>query len=103
MTEPRRGRLSAAIDWAFRDRRTGAITVAQRPNLPLWLFIVLYALAWATASLGPVAVWLRAGAGLAAAWWAVDEILRGVNPWRRFLGAVTLVGLIALSARQLAS
>jgi hypothetical protein len=25
-------------------------------------------------------------------WWAVDEIVRGVNPWRRFLGAAVLVG-----------
>jgi hypothetical protein len=22
----------------------------------------------------------------ALAWWAVDEIMRGVNPWRRLLG-----------------
>jgi hypothetical protein len=28
-----------------------------------------------------------AGAGLAAlTWWAVDEVIRGVNPWRRVLG-----------------
>jgi hypothetical protein len=26
-------------------------------------------------------------------WWAVDEIIRGVNPWRRFLGAAGLVVL----------
>ena len=23
-------------------------------------------------------------------WWAADEVLRGVNPWRRFLGAGVL-------------
>jgi hypothetical protein len=39
--------------------------------------------------------------GVAAlAWWAVDEVLRGVNPWRRFLGLAgcvfALAGLIAL-------
>ena len=91
------GRLAAAMDWAFRNRRTGAITIAQPPNLPLWLFLALSVLAWATAALGSVATWLRAGASLALAWWAIDELLRGVNPWRRFLGASVLIGLIVLS------
>jgi hypothetical protein len=29
-------------------------------------------------------------AGVALAVWAVDEIVRGVNPWRRILGAAVL-------------
>jgi hypothetical protein len=27
-------------------------------------------------------------------WWAGDEILRGVNPWRRLLGGAVLVAVI---------
>jgi hypothetical protein len=27
-------------------------------------------------------------------WWAVDELIRGVNPWRRFLGGAVLAGQI---------
>ena len=34
---PDRGR--SAVDWLFRDRETGEITVAQFPELPLWIFL----------------------------------------------------------------
>ncbi|MDP4023843.1 hypothetical protein Q8W71_14505 [Methylobacterium sp. NEAU 140] len=98
---PGRGPLAAARDWAFRDRRTGAITVAQWPNPPLWLFLGLSGLAWAgealaPAALGPAIPWIRGAAALALVWWAGDEILRGVNPWRRALGAAVLLGYAAL-------
>jgi len=33
---------------------------------------------------------VRAIAALALGWWAADEIGRGVNPWRRLLGAAGL-------------
>lgn len=97
MTDPSTDRLRRAIDWAFRDRTTGEIIIAQRPNPPLWLFLALTALAWLADALvaSPSAVvgWLRTAAHLALAWWAVDEILRGVNPWRRFLGVAALLWL----------
>jgi hypothetical protein len=32
---------------------------------------------------------------VALAIWAVDEIVRGVNPFRRLLGGVVLAGLVA--------
>jgi hypothetical protein len=32
-------------------------------------------------------------------WWAVDEIVRGVNPWRRILGAVVLAFVVVLAVR----
>ena len=31
--------------------------------------------------------------------WAGDEIIRGVNPWRRIVGAIVLVGLAVSSLR----
>ena len=83
--------MRAAVDWLFRDRRTGRIVVAQFPNLPLVLYLVFGA-----ARL----VWPAAGvvATVALLWWAGDEILRGVNPFRRMLGGVvaaaTLAGLL---------
>ncbi|WP_232628594.1 hypothetical protein [Methylobacterium sp. Leaf118] len=87
------------IDWFFRDRRTGAIVIGQWPNAPLWIFA---AASLAEVVLGAVAPglppWLFAGLRLAAlgalAYWAVDEMLRGVNPWRRVLGAAVLIGLV---------
>ena len=89
--------LRRAVDWTFRDRRTGAFVIGQWPNLPLWLFLGLAATRWILAPQGAPGLWLRIGAGAALAWWAADEILRGVNPWRRLLGAAALVWL-AMSA-----
>jgi hypothetical protein len=37
---------------------------------------------------------LRVVATVALSWWAVDEIVRGVNPWRRLLGTVVFAGLV---------
>jgi hypothetical protein len=76
----------ATVDWWFRDRTTGAIVVAQFPNLPLWIFAasaVVGGFAADGSRANDVAGWIGTG-GLA--WWALDEVLRGVNPWRRVLG-----------------
>jgi hypothetical protein len=83
------------VDWVLRDRRTGRIVIAQWPNAALVVWLVASAAralldlgdGWRTA--------LRVVATLALGWWAVDEIGRGVNPWRRALGTVVLAGLIA--------
>ncbi|MCJ2070750.1 hypothetical protein MKK75_18465 [Methylobacterium sp. J-030] len=96
MEQGRIGAFARVVDWLFRNRSTGDLTVAQWPNLPLWLFGGLSLCAWAAQDRQPLAQWLSAGADLALAWWALDELLRGVNPWRRFLGGGTLLGLIAL-------
>jgi hypothetical protein len=90
------GTVRRAVDWMFRDRTTGAITVAQWPNLPLWLFGGLSVAAWTIRGSKTLEAWLSVGADLALAWWAIDEVLRGVNPWRRILGAATLAGLVIL-------
>ena len=98
MTQSPTDTLGRVGDWLFRDRRTGAITIAQAPNLPLWLFLGFMLATWLARGSEPIAFWLGLGADLALAWWAVDELVRGVNPWRRFLGGATLVGLVALIA-----
>ena len=73
--------------WFFRSRQTGAITIAQAPNLILWIVIVGAALQWTWHPAG------RLGAALEIIFkgglfvWAADEVFRGVNPWRRCLGA----------------
>ncbi|MCJ2055440.1 hypothetical protein MKL09_02610 [Methylobacterium sp. J-048] len=96
MTQPPISAIVRARDWMFRDRGTGAITVAQWPNLPLWLFLGLTLAAWLARSAEPIAAWLGIAADLALGWWAIDELVRGVNPWRRLLGLATLLGLAAL-------
>ena len=83
------------VDWVFRDRRTGRIVIVQWPNTALVVWLVA---SMARALLGLGGGWgaaLRVVAALALGWWAVDEIGRGVNPWRRLLGAVVLGGLVA--------
>ncbi len=92
-------RFGQAIDWAFRSRATGRITLGQWPNLPLWLFIGSSVLARLPALPEAAARALHLGADLALAWWALDEIVRGVNPWRRFLGAAALAGYAWLRLR----
>jgi hypothetical protein len=89
------------VDWLFRDRRTGRIVVAQWPNPPLWVWIGATVL---RRLLDPdpgttARTTLDLVAGVALAVWAVDEIVRGVNPWRRALGAVVLAAMVAALLR----
>jgi hypothetical protein len=95
------GVWGSVVDRVFRDRRTGRIVVAQWPNPPLAAWLVLTVLR-AVFDPEPGTAWrtvLDVGAAVALAWWAVDEILRGVNPWRRALGAVVLAGLVVSLVR----
>jgi hypothetical protein len=66
----------------FESRETGRITIWQWPNTPLWVYIAATVLRVAILATIALAVW----AGL--------EVLRGVNPFRRSLGAVVLIGVI---------
>ena len=80
------------IDWLYRNRTTGRITIGQFPNAALGLFLAATALQLLLDPTGEP----RAGLTLLAAggliWWAIDELIRGVNPWRRLLGGVVRAG-----------
>ena len=90
VTEERRG----VVDWMFRSRTSGRITLAQLPSWPLWVWLLASLAMW----LGHPQGWVRAVlvvvAPAALAWWAGDEVLRGVNPFRRLLGLATLGWLV---------
>jgi hypothetical protein len=80
------GRTLLSRDWWFRDRTTGELVVAQFPNAALWILlgsIVVRAFVTGDALLASIAGWVGTAA---LAWWALDEVTRGVNPWRRLLG-----------------
>lgn len=85
------------IDWLFRNRQTGERTIGQTPNVS----IIVFAVAWVlrrifepTGLLGTVFDVVVLGA---IAWWSLDEIVRGVNPWRRILGAIVLTVAVVLT------
>jgi len=87
------------IDWMFRSRETGRITIGQPANLEQRIFSgatlvgVLLPPSKLRTGVGVVAV-------LALLVWATDEIARGVNPFRRIMGGVALVGLAWLALRR---
>lgn len=82
-------RLRAGFNWLLRDRRTGRVVVAQWPNAAAWVYVASL-LARRMVPDGAVTAVVVAGT-VALVVWGVDEVLRGVNPFRRLLGAGVLV------------
>ena len=74
------------LQWFFRNRNNGAITIAQSPNLVLWIVIVGSVVIWTCHPAGRVGATLEIVVKAAIFIWATDEIWLGVNPWRRCLG-----------------
>lgn len=87
--------LPRPLEWLFRNRVTGRVTVAQPPNLSLGVFIGAVVVRWLADPAGTVGHAVDVVASLALTVWAVDEIVRGVNPWRRILGATVLAATVA--------
>ncbi len=81
----------------FENRETGAITIAQAPNLLLWLVIAATAARWTLSPEGRWGTAVQVAFWCGLLLWALDELVRGVNPWRRCLGAsVLLYGLVTV-------
>jgi hypothetical protein len=85
-----RSRTGSAVDWMFRSRATGRITIVQRPNLALAVALCAIVVRIVLHPAGTAGLVLTVLVAVALAVWAVLEIVRGVNPWRRLLGAVVL-------------
>jgi len=83
-----------AFDWTCRSREDGRIVLVQFPNLALGIFLVATAIDRFAEPHGDVATAVHAVGTVALAVWAGDEVLRGVNPFRRALGAVMLALLV---------
>lgn len=84
--------MHRASDWLFRNRKTGRITIAQFPNAALAVFLAASVLRRLLD--GRLDSGLRVLATGGLIWWAADELIRGVNPWRRLLGGAVLAGQI---------
>jgi hypothetical protein len=77
--------------WLFVNRRHGGITVVQWPNIQLAVFIVAAVVPRVVRLHGDVASIVRTIGVVALIIWSLDELLRGVNPFRRLLGGAILV------------
>lgn len=94
MTEAVNSAVRNATNWMFRDRTTGKIVIAQRPNLPLALWIACVVAGWLVHPTGHWSTVLKTAGTIALVIWAGDEVARGVNPWRRALGVGVLVAVV---------
>ena len=84
---------SSFLNQMFRDDE-GKIVVAQLPNLPIivWIVATLLKMIFAT---GQINTGLELIAFGALFTWAWEELFQGVNYFRRGLGLIVLVSLIA--------
>ncbi|HIK04436.1 MAG TPA: hypothetical protein IGS40_06930 [Trichormus sp. M33_DOE_039] len=81
------------IDKTFRDS-DGNVVIAQMPNPPLivWVVATLLSLVFTTGKINTVLDVVSTGSLFT---WAWLELFQGVNYFRRSLGLVVLIGLIA--------
>ena len=86
--------LMRFVEWAFRDRASGRLVVGQWPNPPLWIFALAQALAWLLGPQSRIGGWAQIASWIVLVIWAADEVIRGVNPWRRGLGGAVLIGML---------
>jgi len=84
---------NSLFDKTFRDSE-GNIVIAQPPNLPLLVGITATALKLIVKS-GNIYIDLDAIAFGCLFTWAWQELFEGVNYFRRALGLVMLIGVIA--------
>jgi hypothetical protein len=83
-----------AFDWLFLSRDSGRYTVVQWPNVALAVAILCTVARWVLDTHGALDQTLHWIGATAIAWWSLDEIIRGVNPFRRVLGLVILTRLV---------
>jgi hypothetical protein len=81
-----------AFDWTFRDRR-GRVVIGEPANTSIKLFA-----GGALVSLALPHGRLRSAAGkfatAALTVWALGELFRGANPFRRSSGAIALLAIV---------
>jgi hypothetical protein len=81
-----------------RDYKIRGYTVGQSPNPPLWVALAALVVSWVSGA-GTVNDIARAVLYVALTVWAYEETVRGVNGFRKGLGAVALVLIVVAVAR----
>ncbi|WP_035991006.1 hypothetical protein [Leptolyngbya sp. KIOST-1] len=94
-TELKSSAPNSALDRIFRDRE-GNIVIGQKPNLPAIVAVVatLLQAILPSSALQSVVTLIAFGTWYT---WAWQELFAGVNYFRRSLGLLTLIGLLALT------
>jgi hypothetical protein len=82
------------VRWMFLNRRNGRFTVTQWPNVALSVYIALSIALRFNIPKGTPETTLRILSIVAIITWAADELVRGVNPFRRILGFGVLLATI---------
>ena len=82
--------LAGFLNWMFVDRRTGRLVIGQTPNAAMLVFIAACAARPLVSPRRLPGTTVRLAQGGSLFFWAADELLRGVNPFRRIGGAVVL-------------
>jgi hypothetical protein len=95
MTDTDRHADRGFVDWLLRDRTTGRVVIAQWPNAPLVVFLLATAVRLVLSPAGAVGTAVSVVGTVALVWWAGDEVVRGVNPFRRILGGGVLLAVVA--------
>jgi hypothetical protein len=85
------------FDRIFRDS-AGNIVIVQPPNLPILVGVAATLLQWVSPD-GNLQLGLKLVAFGVLFTWAWQELFEGVNYFRRSLGLLGLVGLVALGLR----
>ncbi len=83
--------LRTGLRWWFENRETGRITIAQFPNWPLFAIAAASVLGRLADDGSRPQEFAAAASTLLWLYWGGDEVLRGVNPWRRLLGSLVIV------------
>lgn len=86
--------LGSLLDWWFRDRTTGRLVAVQTPNVPILLWMGTVVARWFVDRDTSGYTALEWAGSLTLGWWAIDELVRGVNPFRRSLGLVGVVVVV---------
>ena len=87
-------RRRSGLGWFFRNSDTGEIVVAQRPNLPLSVFLAATVARLVFQPDGTAGTVVSIVSTTAIVVWAVLEIAAGSSPFRRVLGAVVLLAAL---------
>jgi hypothetical protein len=70
------------------------------PNAPAAICVIAFGSRWLFHPPGAIDTALTVIGTGSLLFWAGDELLRGVNPWRRMLGATVLGGVVTVLVRR---